>query len=246
VNFITTAIHPVEMGIADLRSALDAWRHAAEATLDEIRPVIERAQAEEQEIGTELVLEELATALGQMRGGAQRIRTIVTNLRTFSHSGGERPEAVDLAQLIDQTVALVTPRLGEGIEVKLDLDPLAPVTCLPVQMSQVLVNLLLNAADAIGREGTIAVHLWREGDEVRLSVQDDGHGIPPELQSKIFDPFYTTKDVGEGTGLGLYVCQQILASHGGGIEVESIPGEGTEMTLHWPAEANALKKTATA
>jgi two-component system, NtrC family, sensor kinase len=242
VNFITSATGPIEMGAEDLRTALLAWHRVEEAPEEQRGDRIREAQATEEQIEIPQVREELDTALSQMRQGAQRIRSIVSNLRTFSHCGDDRPERVDLIALIEQTLFLVKPRLSKGIEVRTNLQPLPIVQCLAHQMSQVLVNLLINAGDAMGEEGRITLRAWRERDEVHLSVEDTGDGIPVEIQSRIFDPFFTTKDVGEGTGLGLYVCQQILEEHGGGIRVESIPGEGTAFTLHWPAHFEECAK----
>jgi signal transduction histidine kinase len=102
------------------------------------------------------------------------------------------------------------------------------------QLRQAIVGLLMNALDAAGSGGHVAVETDREGDRVRLTVADDGVGIPPEDRERIFNPFFTTKPVGSGMGLGLAVCHGVVASHGGEIRVESEVGRGTRMSLLLP------------
>ena len=107
-------------------------------------------------------------------------------------------------------------------------------------MQQVLLNILDNAIDAVGRDGTITIRTGAAPDrsEVFVSVSDTGEGIPPELLSRIFDPFYTTKKVGEGTGLGLAICHSILEKLGGRIHAASAPGQGATFTVTLPLAAN--------
>lgn len=158
------------------------------------------------------------------RSGQQldRIRGVIRNLLDFSRDeSGGRPGRTSLAQCVDETISLV--RAGsrsKAIEfVALDLD--AWVEVVPSQLVQVLVNLAMNAADALGDEGG-RVEFTQERDEhlVRLVVQDDGPGVPADLRSRVFDPFFTTKDVGEGTGLGLAVSARIIESFGGELLLE--------------------------
>ena len=108
------------------------------------------------------------------------------------------------------------------------------VECIPSQINQVFMNLLVNAANAIAQRGTITLRSGREDDQVWISVTDTGIGIPAEQLSKIFDPFFTTKPIGQGTGLGLSVSYGIINKHGGNIRVHSQPGQGTSMTISLP------------
>ena len=108
------------------------------------------------------------------------------------------------------------------------------VECIPSQINQVFMNLLVNAANAIAQRGTITLRSGREDDQVWISVTDTGIDIPAEQLSKIFDPFFTTKPIGQGTGLGLSVSYGIVNKHGGHIHVDSQPGQGTTMTISLP------------
>jgi signal transduction histidine kinase len=107
--------------------------------------------------------------------------------------------------------------------------------CAPQQLRSVFLNLVINAAQAVDPGGNVLVATRVDGDHVVVSVADDGCGIPSELIDRIFDPFFTTKAVGEGTGLGLAIVHQIVASHGGDIQVESTPGRGTVFRVRLPA-----------
>ncbi len=95
-------------------------------------------------------------------------------------------------------------------------------------------NLIVNAADAIGTRGRIDIFATRAGEGVAVHVRDNGPGIPPDVQKRIFDPFFTTKEIGKGTGLGLSICQKIVDGHGGKLSCESMIGEGTEFTIWLP------------
>jgi signal transduction histidine kinase len=137
-------------------------------------------------------------------------------------------------------VDLLRHRL-QKIQVVKEIDPAAKVVGFAGQIDQVLMNLLTNAVQAIGdRSGTIRIGLHRRGDEVILSVGDDGKGIPPEVLPRIFDPFFTTKDVGEGAGLGLSIVHGIVERHGGRVEVESTPGQGSSFRVILPVHAGLV------
>jgi signal transduction histidine kinase len=121
-----------------------------------------------------------------------------------------------------------------------DYGGIPPVECLPGQLNQVFVNLIANAADAVGSSGSIAIRTRSLPDAmVEIEVEDDGKGIEPEHLDKIFDPFFTTKDVGQGTGLGLSIVYKIIASHGGKIDVSSQVGTGTRFTVTLPLQPPA-------
>src|SRR5207248_2858471 len=111
---------------------------------------------------------------------------------------------------------------------------LPAVPCYPQRLGQVFINLLVNAGQAIEKRGQILLTTRSEGDEVIVRIRDTGRGIAPENLSKLFEPFFTTKDVGAGTGLGLHVAYKIVTAHRGRIEIQSVPGQGTEFTVRLP------------
>lgn len=171
---------------------------------------------------------ELLAALADAREGADRVRTVVTDLQSFGHQV-QQDGAVDLAGVVRSTARLADHHLRHRAKLVLDLEADAPrVAGVEARVGQIVLNLLVNAAQALPDEarGThvITVRTRTVGGMGELTVQDDGPGIPPEHQARIFDPFFTTKPQGVGTGLGLYVCHRIASELGGSIQVSSVPG----------------------
>ncbi|MCH8891540.1 MAG: hypothetical protein IH827_10770 [Myxococcales bacterium] len=139
---------------------------------------------------------------------------------------------------IERTLALMEPQFKNNIQVVRDFGDLPRVRCYPGQLNQVFLNLLMNACDAIGKDGEIRVKTRPTDGGVRLEFHDDGSGIPADVQSQIFDPFFTTKPVGEGTGLGLSLSHGIIERHGGRIFVGSEVGRGTTFVIDLPRIAD--------
>jgi signal transduction histidine kinase len=144
--------------------------------------------------------------------------------------------------LIDSALEILRGRLKrQNVEVVTNYDPEATVTCVQTQISQIILNLLVNAQQAVegtGRpDGRIAVTTKRDNREMLIEVTDNGTGIDPALLPKIFDPFFTTKEVGEGTGLGLSIVDNIVRAHGGRVEVASKLGEGACFRIYLPLES---------
>jgi signal transduction histidine kinase len=183
-------------------------------------------------------LADLPSLLDDCEEGARRAKQIVAQLRTFSrHEDGTQWCSTDLARDIGATVHLLSHRLNNGISVHTDLACRLEVDCLPGQINQVLMNLLVNSIDAIDDRGGniwITARVDASLGEVILTVRDDGPGMSAEVRDRIFDPFFTTKGVGQGTGLGLAVSYAIVARHRGRIEVQSRVGEGSCFTVVLP------------
>jgi signal transduction histidine kinase len=129
---------------------------------------------------------------------------------------------------------MVRPRLRPGVEIERRFGSVPAVECAPRELEQVLLNLLLNAADAVGESGTIRLSTTAAGGRARIDVEDDGCGIAPEALERVFDPFFTTKPVGQGTGLGLSISYEIVQRHGGEITVRSEVGRGTVFSVFLP------------
>ncbi len=187
------------------------------------------------------VRENLPAVLTRTRDGVRRITRIVDALRSLARTDRTEAQLTDLAELASASLEVVRGRLARrGIEVLLDWSLAPSVYCVPTLLSQVLVNLLTNALYAVEREhpdGGGRIRLASRPDAAggaTIEVADNGSGIDAADRAHIFDPFFTTKPVGEGTGLGLSITHNIIASHGGSIEVESAPGEGTCFRVHLP------------
>ncbi len=191
-----------------------------------------------------MLREQVPLAITESLEGARRVIHIVRAMKEFSHPGTQEKLDVDLNEAIRSTATISRNRWKYVADLELDLDPDLPrVQCLPAEINQVLLNLIVNAADAIGEEvgesggeiGDITVRTRVRGGMVVIEVEDTGCGIPDEIRNRIFDPFFTTKDVGKGTGQGLAICYNVVVnSHQGVIEVESTPGVGTTFRVSLP------------
>lgn len=172
--------------------------------------------------------------LAVVRRGASRTKAIVQALHGYARGDESVQREVSLARSVDETLGLLQHRLRH-VKVVRNVEPNARIMGFPGQVDQVLMNLLTNAAQAIGEKGgTITVLVQTQDNRVLLAVDDDGPGIPKDVLPRIFDPFFTTKDVGEGSGLGLSIVHGIIERHGGHIEVESDVGKGTRFSISFP------------
>jgi signal transduction histidine kinase len=168
--------------------------------------------------------------------GAARSKAIVQALHNYSRGDEQRPRELGLLRSVDDTLDLLRHHLRH-VRIEKQIDPELRIDGFPGQIDQVFMNLITNAAQAVGdreRGGTIRVSADRRDDAVEITVSDDGPGIAPEVIPRIFDPFFTTKDVGEGSGLGLSIVHGIVDRHGGRIEVQSRMGEGTTFRITLP------------
>ena len=188
--------------------------------------------------------QEAPKAIEQSLEGIDRISHIVTAMRFFTHPGSENKEIADLNQIIQNAISLSRNEWKIIAEIKTDFDPNLPeVECLPIELSQVVLNIIINAIHAIqdsGEEkGQIVIVSRQAGELIEVSITDNGTGIPKEIQSKIFDPFFTTKDIGRGTGQGLAIAYTVIVKkHGGTLEFESETGKGTTFIISLPTRAN--------
>jgi two-component system, NtrC family, sensor kinase len=200
-----------------------------------------RAEALKREAGYEDgALSDLRSIVADCREGAERIRSVVQNLRTFSRLDEAEFKQIDIHEGLDATIRLLSRYYSSGrIRLSRDYGQLPPVDCYAGQLNQVWMNLLANAAQAVESAGggEVSIKTYVESGVVTIAITDTGCGIAPEHLRKIFDPFFTTKPVGEGTGLGLSVTYSIIQRHGGSIRVRSQQGKGTTFVVGLPTTA---------
>ena len=199
----------------------------------EIEEVIEH-------IDLDYIRDNLPRILARTREGVDRVTRIVHSLRSLARTDTPRRQLAHLPDLVENSLEIIRGQLRrKAIAVELDYDPDSRLDCVSTQLSQVLLNLLVNAMQAIDSTGRqegnrISVKTRRQEDEMVIEVADNGCGIDPANLSRLFDPFFTTKDVGEGTGLGLSISHNIITGHGGRIEVESELDRGTTFRIYLP------------
>jgi two-component system, NtrC family, sensor kinase len=240
VGYVFSNFGTLERYLEDLFRMLGAYERA-EAQLAGTQAGAELAALRHQ-IDLEYLKEDVPTLMSESKEGITRVRKIVQDLKDFSHVDTRQEwEWVDLHKGIDSTLNIVNNEIKYKAEVVKAYGTLPDVQCLPSELNQVFMNLLVNAAHAVDKErGTITIRTGCEGgDEVWVEVQDDGCGIARDNLSRIFDPFFTTKPVGKGTGLGLSLSYGIVQKHGGRITVDSEPGRGTCFRVTVPVQRRA-------
>jgi len=194
---------------------------------------------EEMESGDPAYNKELLT---DAEAQIERARDIVRALLEFSRERTFKPAKVNIKNLIEESLKLIKGEMPGSVEVEIDVDEDMQTVMDFRRMQQVLINLILNAVHAMGDEGKLTIRgiQYPENNEICLQIQDTGKGIPAEYKDKIFDPFFSTKEVGKGTGLGLSVSHGIIQNHGGRIDVESEEGAGTTFFIYLPMRTDKI------
>ena len=180
------------------------------------------------------ILEDISPLIAQSSEGADRVKQIVHDLKGFARTDDSSFELADLNDCVLSTVNIVRNEIKYVADLDLKLGEIPHISCSRNQLSQVIINLLVNAAHSIENHGSITVTTRQVDDTVVLSVRDTGRGMSEEVRNRIFEPFFTTKEVGKGTGLGLSISYSIIKKHGGEIVVESKPGTGTTFSVILP------------
>jgi two-component system NtrC family sensor kinase len=192
---------------------------------------------------------EMPPALDRMKDGLARIAEIVRSMKEFSHTDRREMSPVDLNRAIKSTLVIARSEYRYVADVETALAPLPPVVCHGGQISQVVLNLVVNAAHAIGdvvkntgARGKITVSTRIEGDRVVIAIEDTGGGIPDSVGARIFEPFFTTKEIGRGTGQGLCIARNaVVKDHGGSLDFVTQAGKGTTFYVRLPFEPRAEK-----
>lgn len=182
------------------------------------------------------VCADLPKLVQESEQGLERVMDIIHDLKDFSHIEETEFVDADLHQGIQSTLNIVSNELKYKADVVKDFAVLPPVRCIPSQLNQVLLNLLVNAAHAIEQHGTIRISTGFDDNWVWFSVSDDGRGMDAAQLARIFEPFYTTKPKGQGTGLGLPLSRSIVEKHQGLMDVSSTPGVGSCFTVKLPRQ----------
>ena len=248
IGFVGSNLNSLDGYLKDIFSIISAYEKAEDAAGNDaaFKDVIELKRS----LDYAGIKQDISDLLAESRDGIGRVRKIVQDLKNFSHVDEMAWEWADIHVGIDSTLNMVWNELKYHCTVTKNYGAVPKILCLPSQLNQVVMNLLVNAGHAIEVKGEITITTESAGeDAVRVRVSDTGKGIAPDALAKVFDPFYTTKPVGKGTGLGLSLVWNIVERHGGKIEVASEVGKGTTFTVTLPIEprgAVAAQKSALA
>lgn len=230
IGYVFSNLQTLAGYVHDLLRIIDAVDGAA--SLDELRQL-------KRSLEYDYIRNDVEALIGESEDGIERVKKIIAALKDFSHFEEDEFRLADLHRGLDTTLNVVNNELKYKAEVIKEYGQLPAVECMPSQINQVMMNLLVNAAHAIEQFGRITLRSGHENDWVWLEVEDTGQGIAPHLLNRIYEPFFTTKPVGKGTGLGLSLSYNIVRKHSGRIEVFSPPGQGTRFRVWLPTRQPA-------
>ena len=195
---------------------------------------IEGLNRKQKELKLDYITEDIKGLISESLDGSERVQKIVQGLKSFARVDEAEYKYADMNECIESTINVVWNELKYKATLKKDYGNLPLTKCYPQQMNQVFMNLLINAGDAIEKQGEILIKTWDEDGSIWVGISDTGRGILKEDLNRIFEPFFTTKEVGKGTGLGLSITYEIVKNHHGEIGVESEVGKGTTFTVRIP------------
>jgi len=233
IGFVTSNMGSLERYVRDLLEILDACEGLEGAAAAD-SPALAVVRELKQRKDLDYLRGDIQQLIAESQEGLQRVGKIVQDLKTFARVDESNWQWADLRGGLESTLNMIWNELKYHCTVHKDYGDLPEVWCLPSQLNQVFMNLLVNAGQAIVGKGDIGIRTGQRGEEVFVAITDSGGGISPENQRRLFEPFFTTKPVGKGTGLGLSLAFSIVQRHGGRIEVDSEVGKGTTFTVWLP------------
>jgi PAS domain S-box-containing protein len=239
VGFVNSNMNTLTGYVRDLLDMVSAYEQMEALVSDQER--IAGVRELKARVDLDYLREDIFHLLSESQEGLTRVKKIVQDLKEFSHVGKTEMQWADLHRGLDSTLNIAHNEIKYKADVVKEYGELPQVECVPSQLNQVFMNLLVNAAHAIDKRGVITVRTGVKDGWVWTEVADTGAGIPPENLSKLFDPFFTTKPVGKGTGLGLSLSYGIVRKHGGRIEVESEVGRGSTFRVRLPVSQSAKR-----
>ena len=231
IGFVSSNLRSLDKYIKKLTGYLEllekGLKEQAPESWEEIKP-------QRKKLKIDFLLEDCDDLITESLDGSERVRKIVQNLKTFSRVDQAEEQLADLNECLESTISIVWNELKYKAQLEKDFAELPDIYCSPQELSQVFTNILVNAAQAIEKEGLVKIRSWLEDETIFISIQDNGSGIDKANLEKIFEPFFTTKPVGEGTGLGMSISYEIVKKHGGDILIDSELGNGTTFTVSLP------------
>ncbi|MDD2850742.1 MAG: ATP-binding protein [Desulfuromonadaceae bacterium] len=218
---------------------LDEYIAALQQSLGEctVHPDRDEIDTLRQKLKVDYIISDMCELVNESLDGANRVRRIVQDLKSFSRLDEAECCRTNLNESLDTTINIAWNELKYITTLDRNFGEVPDIVCYPQQLNQVFLNLLVNAAQAMEKQGNITVSTWHDAGNVFVSVADTGKGMPDEVKRRVFEPFFTTKEAGKGTGLGLSISADIVRKHGGEISVASEPGIGTTFTVRLPVNS---------
>lgn len=236
VGYINSNMASLKGYASDLISVIDLFSEYYEQSQSDNIELKNTLDKKIKDVDLDFIKTDLHSLIDESLEGVSRVKKIVNDLKDFSHVDDMEMQWADLHKGLDSTLNIVHNELKYKADIIKNYGEIPEVECIASQINQVFMNVLVNAAHAIEKHGTITVATGLSNDFVWIKIQDTGTGIPEDKINRIFDPFYTSKPVGSGTGLGLSLSYTIIEKHHGKIEVESTVGSGSIFTIRLPVQ----------
>ncbi|KAF0143897.1 MAG: two-component system NtrC family sensor kinase [Nitrospirae bacterium] len=233
IGFISSNLGTLDKYISRLTDFIGAQSKAIEQ-FDRTKNLIEEIDEKKRQLKLDYIIPDIKQLIAESLDGTQRVKSIVNDLKSFSRMDETEHRLADINSGLDSTINIVWNEIKYKAVLKKEYGNIPLTRCNLGQLNQVFMNMLVNAAHAIEKQGEITVKTWDNGDSIYISISDTGCGIPQDKLNDIFEPFFTTKELGKGTGLGLSIAYNIIKKHNGDIKVDSKLGEGTTFTLRIP------------
>lgn len=233
IGFVKSNMGSLQKHVHDLFNMINVYESVESKIQDE--QALEKVAKLKEEIELNYLKQDITDLIKESQDGLDRVIKIVMDLKGFSHPDEVEWQCADIQSGLDSTLNIVHNELKYKANIIKEYTDIPAIRCIPSQLNQVFMNLLVNAAHAIEEKGTVYIRTgMADNDLMFVEIEDTGHGIPEDKLSRIFDPFYTTKEVGKGTGLGLSLAYGIIEKHKGNIHVESKQGIGTKFRIEIP------------
>ena len=239
VTFISAGVDSLGTNLDEVRQVLEVYHRI---TPDNTKEKLKEIDKLKEEIDYKQAIREINKLIESIKNGTERTTQIVNGLRTFSRLDEDVLKVADIHEGLDSTLILLRNRHKNRIEISKKYGVIPLIECFPGQLNQVFMNILSNAIDAIKGKGVITISTSKSNGFIEINITDTGSGMPEHIKAKIFDPFYTTKEVGEGTGLGMSISHGIIEKHSGSIKVHSKSGKGSEIIINLPLTQKKITK----
>ncbi|MEW6417011.1 MAG: PAS domain-containing protein [Nitrospirota bacterium] len=232
IGFISSNLGTLDKYVIRLSEFIDAQSEFIEAL--NVKEALEKLKERRKKLKLDYITQDIKELINESLEGAERVKKIVQDLKSFSRVDEADYKHADINECLESTINIVWNELKYKVTLRKEYGDIPMTKCNPGQLNQVFMNILVNAAQAIEKQGEIIVKTWHDNGYINVSISDTGCGIPEDKLSKIFDPFFTTKEAGKGTGLGLSITYDIVKKHNGEITVQSEVGKGTTFNVLIP------------
>ena len=239
IGFILSNTSSLQTYFSDFKSLFEIYAKlelaiAQKSSEENILSILDEITTNKEQIELNFLLDDIDDVFKETQSGLERIKKIISDLKNFSGSGIEDNSLVDVHECIESSILLVKSQVQNKIEIEKSFCSDAPIICNASHIKLALMNIILNAAQAIKLEGVVSISTEIVGNDISICIQDSGTGMKKDILSNIFNPFFTTREVGEGSGLGLSVSFDIIKQHKGDINATSQLGEGSKFTVTLP------------